>query len=67
MKDFLENLLRYAKLLIGLILGIFFSLFERFIPYMKNPVTATAVVGLLIGVLAFTFFTLRAMLGLATV
>lgn len=64
MKEFLENLLRYPRFLIGLILGIFLSLFGNFLPLFKNPVTATAIIGMFLGVMAFFYFTLQAMLGL---
>lgn len=67
MQEFFENVLRYPRYLISLILGIFFALFERFIPLFKNPLTATALFGFLLGVFAFMFFTLRAMLGLTPV
>ncbi|MGK7877401.1 MAG: DUF751 family protein [Xenococcaceae cyanobacterium] len=65
MQDFFENISRYPRYLIGLILGIFFALFERLRPLLKNPLTAIALLGILLGSLAFIFFTLRAMLGLA--
>lgn len=65
MQDFFQNVSRYPTYLFALILGIFLAFFERFKPLFKNPVTATACVGLVIGVFAFFFFTLRAMLGLA--
>ena len=67
MKEFFENLSRYPRFLIGLILGIFLTFLERFKPLLKNPVTAIAIVGGFTGILAFFFFTLRAMLGLTTV
>ena len=64
MQDFFENVSRYPRYLISLILGIFFALFERLRPLFNNPLTAIALVGLLIGVFAFLYFTLEAMLGL---
>ncbi len=67
MKEFLENLSRFPRLLIGLTLGIFLAFFERFKPLLKNPVTVIALLGGLTGILAFFFFTLRAMLGLTAV
>lgn len=66
MGDFLENVARYPRYLISLILGIFFALFERLRPLFKNPLTAIALVGILAGTFAFLFFTLRAMLALDT-
>jgi hypothetical protein len=64
MRDFFENVSRYPLYLISVILGIFFALFERLKPLFKNPVTAIAIIGMLLGGFAFLFFTLKAMLGL---
>lgn len=64
MQDFFENVFRYPRYLISLILGIFFALFERLKPLLNKPVTAIALVGMLVGVFAFLYFTLEAMLGL---
>jgi hypothetical protein len=67
MGEFLENVARYPRYLISLILGIFFAFFAWLKPLLKNPITAIALVGALGGVFAFLFLTLRAMLGLTTV
>ncbi|WP_071809857.1 DUF751 family protein [Lyngbya aestuarii] len=67
MKDFLDNLSRYPRYFITFTLGIFFFLFDKLKPYMERPLTAIALVGLMGGTFAFTFFTLRAMLGLSPV
>jgi hypothetical protein len=67
MKDLLENLSRYPRFLLGLSLGIFLAFLNNFAPLFKNPITATAVIGMFVGILAFMFFTLRAMLGLDAV
>ena len=64
MQDFFENVARYPRYLISLILGIFFALFERLKPLFKKPLTAIALVGMLVGIFAFLYFTLEAMLGL---
>ncbi|MBE9168245.1 DUF751 family protein [Pleurocapsales cyanobacterium LEGE 06147] len=64
MRDFFDNVSRYPRYFITIILGIFFALFERLRPLLKNPLTATALIGLLLGLFAFFYFTLRAMLGL---
>jgi hypothetical protein len=66
MGDFFENVARYPRYLISLILGIFFAFFEKLSPLFKNPLTAIALVGMLVGTFAFLFFTLQAMLGLNT-
>lgn len=67
MKEFLENLSRYPRFLLGLILGIFLAYVEKFKPLLQNPITAIALLGGVMGVLAFFFFTLRRMLGLTIV
>lgn len=67
MGDFLDNVGRYPRYMISLILGIFFAFFTWLRPFFKNPVTAVALVGILAGGFFFLFFTLRAMLGLTTV
>ncbi|MEQ9355849.1 DUF751 domain-containing protein [Coleofasciculus sp. F4-SAH-05] len=64
MKDFLQNISRYPRYLISISLGIFFALFERFKPVLSNPVSAIALVSLVVGTFLFLVFTLRAMLGL---
>lgn len=66
MGDFLDNVLRYPRYLISFSLGIFFALFGWLKPLFKNPVTAVALLGFLVGGFFFLFFTLRAMLGLTT-
>ncbi len=63
MGDFFENVARYPRYLISLILGIFIACFDSLKPLFKNPVTAIALVGMLVGGMAFLVFTLRAMLG----
>jgi hypothetical protein len=63
-EGFWENVLRYPRYMVSLILGIFFFLWEQIQPLFKNPLTATAVFGLLIGSFFFLYFTLKAMLGM---
>ncbi len=67
MQEFFENVSRYPRYFITFTLGIFFFLFERLKPLLERPLTAVALIGLIIGVFAFTFFTLQAMLGLSPV
>ena len=67
MQDFFQNVSRYPRYFVTFTLGIFFFLFESLRPLLNRPVTAVALVGLLLSVFAFTFFTLRAMLGLTPV
>ncbi len=67
MEGFWENVSRYPRYMVSLILGIFFFLWEKIKPLFKNPVTGVALVGLILGGFAFVYFTLRAMLGLSVV
>ena len=65
--DFWQNVSRYPRFLITISLGIFFALFERIKPVLKNPFALAAFIGSLVGGFAFLYFTLRAMLGLSAV
>ncbi len=65
MQDFFQNTSRYPRYLISFSLGIFWAFFEKLAPFLKNPVTAIAVIGLGVGTFAFLYFTLEAMLGLS--
>ncbi|CDM93041.1 MAG: DUF751 family protein [Limnospira sp. PMC 1291.21] len=67
MQDFFQNVSRYPRYLITFTLGIFYFLFERLKPLLNRPVTAIALLGLLISVFLFTYFTLKGMLGLNAV
>lgn len=67
MGDFLENIARYPRYLISFSLGIFFAFFGWLKPLLKNPVTAVALVGILVSFFLFLYFTLEAMLGLNAV
>lgn len=65
MQEFFQNVARYPTYMVALILGIFISIYDWLKPvFFKNKITTTASVGALFGVLAFFYFTLRAMLGL---
>lgn len=64
MEDFLQNISRYPRYLISISLGIFWAFFEKLAPFLKNPVTAIALIGLGIGTFAFLYLTLEAMLGI---
>ena len=64
MQDFFQNVSRYPRYLISLILGIFWAFFENLAPFWKNPITAVALVGFGIGTFVFLYFTLEAMLGI---
>jgi hypothetical protein len=67
MDGFFENVLRYPRYMVSLILGIFIFLWDQIKPLFKNPVTGIAILGILIGVFSFLFFTLEAMLGIEAV
>jgi hypothetical protein len=61
--DFFSNVLRYQRYFITVILGIFISAFSWLKPLLQNKVTATALIGMLLGLVAFIALTLKAMLG----
>ena len=67
MKEFFNNVSRYARYLISFSLGVLFSFIQPLIPFLKRPTTAIALVGAAIAGFAFLTFTLRAMLGLSSV
>ncbi|GBF79661.1 DUF751 family protein [Aphanothece sacrum] len=67
MGEFFQNVSRYPRYLISFTLGIFFSVFGWVKPLLKNPVTAIALIGMVVGIFSLLFFTLKAMLGLSPV
>lgn len=64
MQDFFQNVSRYPRYLISISLGIFWFFFEKLAPFLKNPVTAVALIGLGVGSFVFLYLTLEAMLGI---
>ncbi|MGF1496446.1 MAG: DUF751 family protein [Elainellaceae cyanobacterium] len=64
MQDFWENISRYPRYFVSIILGVLLNFARPFIPLLQRPITAIPLVGLVLGGAAFLFFTLRAMLGL---
>ncbi len=64
---FWDNVSRYPRYLVTIILGIAINTFAPLAPLFKRPASAIALISLLFGVIVFTVFTLRAMLGLGTV
>ncbi|MEA5575543.1 DUF751 family protein [Anabaena sp. UHCC 0451] len=64
---FWDNVFRYPRYLITIVLGLFLNTFEPLRPLLKRPVTLIALVGLFAGSLFFLTLTLRAMLGLSTI
>ncbi|AFZ59499.1 DUF751 family protein [Anabaena cylindrica FACHB-243] len=63
---FWDNVFRYPRYLITIVLGIFLNTFEPLMPLLKRPITLISLLGLFIGSLFFLTLTLRAMLGLGT-
>jgi hypothetical protein len=65
MQDLWSTISKYPKFLIGVILGVFFNLLSPIAPLMKNPLTAIALIGSLIGGFICLTFVMKGMLGLA--
>jgi membrane protein insertase Oxa1/YidC/SpoIIIJ len=65
MQDFFENVLRYPRYLIAVVLGIFWNFLEPLLSMLRRPPTAIALIGLLISSFIFLSLTLQAMLGLS--
>ncbi|MEB3831855.1 DUF751 family protein [Phormidium sp. CCY1219] len=66
-EDFWDNVLRYPRYFVTIVLGIFFALFGWLKPWFEKPVTAIALVSFFVAGFIFISFTLRAMLGLSAV
>jgi hypothetical protein len=64
MQDFLENVLRYPRYLIAIVLGLAWNFIEPMIPFLRRPTTAIALISFLISGVIFFSLTLKAMLGL---
>ncbi|OLP19305.1 hypothetical protein BST81_05985 [Leptolyngbya sp. 'hensonii'] len=64
MQGFWSNVSRYPRYFITVGLGVFLNVISPLIPLLKRPSTAIALIGILISMLVFVAFTLRAMLGL---
>ncbi len=64
MQDFFNNVSRYPRYFITITLGIFFFLFDQLKPLLNKPITAIALIGLIIGTFSFLTLTLQAMLGI---
>ena len=67
MQEFFNNVSRYPRYFVTITLGIFFFLFEQLKPFINKPITAIALIGLIIGTFAFLTLTLQAMLGINTI
>lgn len=64
---FWENISRYPRYFITIVLGVALNAFSPLAPLFKRPVSAIATISLFIGLIVFIGFTLRAMLGLSTI
>ena len=65
MQEFFQNISRYPRYFITFTLGVFFFLFDQLKPFLKKPVTAIALIGLVISTFTFLTFTLQAMFNLS--
>ncbi len=64
MRDLWNTISKYPTFIAGIALGLLANTLKSMLPFLKNPVTAIALSGLLFGGIAFVGFTLRAMLAL---
>ncbi|MBV9384925.1 MAG: DUF751 family protein [Chroococcidiopsidaceae cyanobacterium CP_BM_ER_R8_30] len=64
---FWENISRYPRYFITIILGVLLNAIAPLVPLFKRPATALTLIGVLLGLFTFVILTLRAMLGLAPV
>ncbi|MEH1838568.1 MAG: DUF751 family protein [Nostoc sp.] len=64
---FWDNVFRYPRYLISIVLGLFLNTFAPLVPLLKRPVTLIAILGLFVSSLVFLTLTLRAMLGLSII
>ncbi|QSJ20250.1 DUF751 family protein [Nostoc sp. UHCC 0702] len=64
---FWDNVFRYPRYFVTVLLGVFLNTIAPLMPLLKRPVTLIALLGLFVGSLVFLTFTLRAMLGLSTI
>ena len=65
MQDFFQNVSRYPRYLISVSLGIFWFFLQQLKRFLKNPVTAIALVGFVVGGFSLLYLTLEAMLGIS--
>ncbi|MBH8574738.1 DUF751 family protein [Nostocaceae cyanobacterium CENA369] len=64
---FWDNISRYPRYFITVLLGVFLNTIAPLVPLFKRPVTLIALLGFFAGALVFVTLTLRAMLGLSTI
>ena len=65
-EGFWNNVSNYVRYFVTTLLGIFLNAFSWLQPIFKRRITSIAFISLLVGILVFISFTLRAMLGLST-
>ncbi|MDG2991361.1 DUF751 family protein [Candidatus Synechococcus calcipolaris G9] len=65
MQGFWENVLRYQRYFVTVLLGVVWNAVEPLVPLFKRPATAIAMISTLVAILIFVSFTLQAMLGLS--
>lgn len=64
---FWDNVFRYPRYLITILLGLFLNALNPLKPLLKRPVALIAIIGFFMSSLVFLTLTLRAMLGLSTI
>ncbi|MBD1837534.1 DUF751 family protein [Coleofasciculus sp. FACHB-64] len=64
---FWENISRYPRYFVTIILGVFFYTFGWLKPLLQNRTSAIALMGFLVAALTFITLTLRAMLGVSPI
>ncbi|GAX34550.1 DUF751 family protein [Nodularia sp. NIES-3585] len=64
---FWDNVFRYPRYFITILLGVFLNSIEPLMPLLKRPVTMIALLGFFVGTLVFVSLTVRAMLGFSAV
>lgn len=64
MKNFVENILRYGRFLISIVLGVVLFSIKPLLSLMQRPITAIALIIALVSSFISLTLVLRAMLGL---
>jgi len=64
---FWENISRYPRYFVTIIFGVLLSAIAPLVPLFNRPITAIALVSLLVGLFVLVTLTLRAMLGLSPI
>ena len=67
MESLIKTVLQWPRFIIGIILGVFFNAASPLVPLFKNPISAIAVISVLVAAMVFLSLTLRAMLGISPV